>query len=67
MPAPAWTYILLSLIRAMRSTMQVSISPTAEKIADAAGVGAALLLLQLVDDPHGAHLGGARHVRSCFY
>src|SRR5215813_3887334 len=31
MPAPAWTYILPSLMRAVRSTMQLSMSPAAEK------------------------------------
>src|SRR5580700_4151630 len=30
-PAPAWTYMVPSLIRAVRRTMQVSISPAAEK------------------------------------
>src|SRR5262245_47052331 len=31
MPAPAWTYIVPSLINAVRSTMQLSSSPAAEK------------------------------------
>src|SRR5579872_1163419 len=31
MPAPAWTYILPSFTKAVRKTMQVSISPAAEK------------------------------------
>src|SRR5262245_39686588 len=31
MPAPAWTYMVPSLIRAVRKTMHVSISPPAEK------------------------------------
>src|SRR3974390_1372917 len=30
-PAPAWTYILPSLMRAVGSTMQLSMSPAAEK------------------------------------
>ncbi len=41
--------------------MQVSISPAAREIADAAGIEAALLVLQLVDDLHRAHLRRARH------
>ena len=61
MPAPACTYMTPSLISAVRSTMQVSISLAGGEIADAAGIERALLLLQFVDDLHGAHFRRAGH------
>ena len=58
-PPPAWTYMRPSLTSAVRSAMQVSMVPSAREIADGAGVEAAPLGLQLVDDLHRPHLGRA--------
>src|SRR5262249_15006947 len=60
--AGAGLHIDVAVLEQRRAQYDAAVHRTVGgEVADAPGIEPALLLLQFVDDLHGAHLGGARH------